>query len=82
MVESLEGRQLLSALPPAGIKHVVLAPALIRKFSPVDHIQGQHIGLRVAQIQGQHIGTGVAQIVGAHIGTGVAQIVGAHIGSI
>jgi hypothetical protein len=65
-VESLEGRQLLTAL-------TLTSPELAG-------IIGNHAGTNVAAIQGQHIGTNVAAIQGQHIGTNVAAIQGQHIG--
>jgi uncharacterized protein YcfJ len=68
LVESLEGRQVLSTLTFTKIEMNVSA------------IVGQHIGTNVAAVQGAHIGTNVAAVQGAHIGMSVAAIQGNHIG--
>jgi hypothetical protein len=76
MVESLEGRQLLSTLPPVGRKHVVFPSSLSHTVTPfIKHEP-------IAQVKGGHIGTSATpQIVGNHIGTSATpQIVGNHIG--
>ena len=55
LVESLEGRQLLSG---ATVTAVSLHAALPKTTSPVviDAIQGNHIGTNVSEIVGNHIG--------------------------
>jgi hypothetical protein len=78
LVESLEGRQLLSTFvdsPMIQGNHIGTS-AVLRKHVP-DAIQGNHIGTSAVlrkhvpdAIQGNHIGT--PAIVGQHIGTNVA----------
>ena len=73
LVETLEGRQLLSTFGGGGVgQHIGVAA----------DIQGAHIGSNVADaIQGAHIGSNIAAIQGAHIGSNVAAAIqGAHIG--
>jgi hypothetical protein len=73
LVETLEGRQLLSTVAAIQGAHI---------GTNVAAIQGAHIGSNVAAIQGAHIGTNVSEIQGAHIGTmamgggGVGQHIG------